>query len=357
MIMRQFALIIFLFTSALVAAAGETKYFCVVCGKGPLHGQIWRHPRGMICDECHQLENICSICGLPVLEGFTKTADGRLICKFDKADAVLDAADAKEVFADTRREVMAMYGPGFALQYPDATVNVFDVDYWSEKGRKDGLHKFGFSLTRKQPDGQCTHTVVLLSGRLRAETSATAAHEYTHLWINENRPATHDIEADTIEAICELTAYKLMAGQKTPEFQKSVLENSYTNGKIKTLVAIEREHGIGYIWNWVKNGTTATLETSSARAASLRKPAMTATNVPPPLPETLKFSGLLTIGPDRQAVINGVAFAAGDQKQIKLRDKTVTVRCREIQTAAVVLELNGSPDRVLLKKGQETLPP
>jgi hypothetical protein len=290
-------------------------------------------------------------------DGHIQTADGRPICKFDKPSAVLDADAAKEIFADTRRAVVAMYGPSFVLRYPDVTVNVFDVDYWSEKGRQDGLHKFGFSLTRRVAGGQCTHTVVLLSGRLRNETVSTAAHEYTHLWINENRPDNHAIDGDTVEAICELTAYKLMGEENLPEQQTNILESPYTNGKIKTLLAIEQANYNGYVLNWVKNGTGPTLETeSSALAASLRKPALTFTNVPPPLPKALKFSGLLTIGQNRQAVINGVAFTAGDEKQIKLRNKTVRVRCREIQDAAVVLELNGSSG-VVLKKGQEISPP
>src|SRR5882757_5316894 len=151
MIMRQLTLILFFFASVFIAPAAVTNYFCVVCGKGPLAGSIWMHPHGPICQDCYKLESRCSICGLPVKDGdgHISTADGRPICKFDKADAVLDADAAKEIFADTRRKVVAMYGPSFALRYPDVTVNVFDVDYWSEKGRKDGLHKFGFSLTRR----------------------------------------------------------------------------------------------------------------------------------------------------------------------------------------------------------------
>ena len=41
MIVRQLALILFLFAAVGVAAAAETNYFCVVCGQGPLTGRIW----------------------------------------------------------------------------------------------------------------------------------------------------------------------------------------------------------------------------------------------------------------------------------------------------------------------------
>ncbi len=71
------------------------------------------------------------------------------------------------------------------------------------------------------------------------------------------------------------------------------------------------------------------------------------------MPAGLKFSGLMTIGNDRQAVINGLAFAVGEQKSIKLKDKTVVVRCREIHGSDVVLELNGGPDPMTLQLDEE----
>ena len=250
----RLALVLFLFAAAGVAAAGETNYVCIVCGKGPLTGQIWLHPRGPICVDCEKIQEHCSICGLPVKDGdgHIKTADGRFICKFDKASAVLTLDQAKALFDQTRDDVVDLYGRTFALKDPDVTVNLFDVDYWSEKGQANSLHKFGFANTRKTAAGHCTHEVIMLSGRTREELLPVAAHEYTHLWINENRPDSHVIDGDTIEGICELTAYKLMVQKKLPAMQKRILENPYTNGKIKTLIAVEREGGTDYVLNWVK---------------------------------------------------------------------------------------------------------
>jgi hypothetical protein len=358
--MRPLALILFLFAAVFISAAAETNYFCVVCGKGPLTGRIWISKWGAVCTNCYQLENRCSLCGLPIRDGdgHIKTGDGRFICKFDKPNAVLDLAEAKEVFTDARREMVELYGSSFALNFPDVTVNLFDVDYWSELGRSDGLHKFGFASTRRTPKGHCTHEVVMLSGRLRTELAATAAHEYTHLWINENRPADHVIDGDTIEAICELSAYKLMEARAQPEQLQKILDNPYTHGEIKKLVALEKENGIGYILNWVKNGATATLETeSSALAAPVKKPAMTFTNVPAPLPVALKLSGLLLEGQSRRAIIGGVSFAAGETKSVKLQNRIVQVRCREIHDDEVVLQVDGSAKTLTLKIGEEKIVP
>jgi hypothetical protein len=349
---RQLTLILFLFAAVFTSTAAETNYFCVVCGKGPLTGHIWLHKWGVVCDDCYKLPDHCSICGLPIRtgDGAIQTDDGRFICKFDKTNAVMDVAEAREVFNDARRDLVELYGPSFALNYPDVTVRLFDVDYWSEAGRPDGLHKFGFANTRKTPGGDCTHEVVLLSGRLRNEIAATAAHEYTHLWINENRPPGHVIDSDTTEAICELSGYKLMEARAQPEQQKKILANPYTHGEILKLVEIEKENGIGYILDWVRNGTSPTLEMESpALAAPVWAGAVTFTNVPPPLPEKLQLDGLLLNGSSRRAIIDGVSFVAGEVNEVKLRHRTVQVRCREIHSTDVLLEVDGLPKLVTLK--------
>ncbi len=358
--MRPLVFILLLFAAVGMVSAEPTNYFCIVCGKGPLTGHIWLHPRGAICDDCEKIQDRCTICGLPVKpgDGHITTGDGRIICKFDKTNVVLTLDQAKELFEQTRDAVVDLYGRKFALKFPEVTVNLFDVDYWSEKGQPGGLHKFGFASTRKTEDGHCTHEVVMLSGRTREEMTAVAAHEYTHLWINENRPDSHKIDGDTVEAICELTAYELMGQKKLPEQQKRILENPYTNGKIKTLVAVEREGGTDYILNWVKNGTAETID-AVANPALLTASVSTAPFVAAPhqLPQGLKFSGIMTIGKERQAVVNGMAFAAGEQKIIKLRDRSVLVRCREIHAVDIIVELNGSSDPVILERGEEKILP
>ena len=352
--MRLLALILFLFASAFASVAAETNYFCVICGTGPLTGRIWMSKWGAICDTCYKLENHCALCGLPIVKDYVKTGDGRFICKFDKANAVLEVAEAREVFTDARRELIGLFGRGLILNFPEVTVNLFDVDYWSENGRSDGLHKFGFASTRRTPKGDCTHEVVMLSGRLRNELAATAAHEYTHLWISENCPKDHVIEADTMEAICELAAYKLMESRMQPAQMQTILDNPYTHGEIKTLVAFEKENSFGALLNWVKNGTGAKLGTpSAARAVPVTIPLLAFTNQPPPLPATLKLGGLLVNGKTGQALVSGVSFAAGDVKHVALQRRTVLVHCCEVTRTDVTLEVDGWPGKFTLKIGEE----
>jgi hypothetical protein len=335
----RFLALIFFFLTATVATAAETNYFCIICGKRPLSGRIWMSKWGAVCDDCYKLENHCSLCGLPVRpgDGCVKTGDGRYICKFDKPNTVLDNYTAREIFTATRRDLVGLFGSGFALKYPDVTVNLFDVDYWSEKGHNDGLHKFGFSSTRRSAGGECTHEVVMLSGRLRAELVATAAHEYTHLWINENCPASHVMDSDTTEAICELSAWSLMGAERQPDMQKKILENPYTHGKIKTLVALAESRGVAAILDWVKNGETASLD---APVAANWRPSPAAPSQKIRLPADLRFTGLFTIGTNDVAIINGLGFAPGERRSLWLRDGTALVLCRAVQADAVLLESN-----------------
>ena len=365
--MRALFSILILLAAVLVAAGGETNYFnpavanyhCVVCGRGPLTGRVWMSKWGPVCDDCEQLKDRCSICGLPIRDGdgHITTPDGRLICRFDKTNVVLTLDQAKDLFEQTREEVVDLYGPQFALKYPDVTVSLFDVDYWSEKQGANGLHKFGFASTRKTADGRCTHEVVMLSGRTRQEMMSVAAHEYTHLWINENRPDSHVIDSDTTEAICELTAYMLMGEKKLPDMQQRILDNPYTHGKIKTLVAVEREAGTDYVLNWVKTGTTATFD-DDGTLPSVAAPAPVVINYAPRiLPQGLKFSGIMMFGSDRQAVINGLGFAVGEQKTIHLRDQSVLLRCQAIHDTDVVVEVNRATNSLTLLQGKELLLP
>ena len=106
----------------------------------------------------------------------------------------------------------------------------------------------------------------MLSGRRRGELAATAAHEYTHLWINENRPDDAPMDPDAVEAICELAAYQLMGAERQPEMQKKILDNPYTHGKTAEMVALAEQRGMAFILNWVKNGTTTSPEAARAFA-------------------------------------------------------------------------------------------
>jgi hypothetical protein len=110
----------------------------------------------------------------------------------------------------------------------------------------------------------------------------------------------------------------------------------------------------------VINGKADTLD-EDADFAPIPTPAAAAaatfTAAPQVLPPGLKFSGIMQIGNWRQVIINGVAFAPGEQKAIKLRDKLVLVRFREMHDGDVIVQLNGSTEPLTLERGGEKLLP
>ena len=105
MILRvQVVLLLFLALCWVNECGAQTNLTCIICGKGPLVGKVWVHKRGHICDECYQLETRCSLCGLPVREGFAKTTDGRIICQFDLPNTVLSVEEARRIFNETHSD-------------------------------------------------------------------------------------------------------------------------------------------------------------------------------------------------------------------------------------------------------------
>ncbi|MEQ2009973.1 MAG: hypothetical protein ABMA26_24570, partial [Limisphaerales bacterium] len=67
---------------------------CVVCAKSPLVGKYFVHNKtNFICVECEAVPARCSICSLPAREGFSRTPDGRVICRRDLPNVVLNEAE------------------------------------------------------------------------------------------------------------------------------------------------------------------------------------------------------------------------------------------------------------------------
>ncbi|MBW8863493.1 MAG: hypothetical protein JF609_00935 [Verrucomicrobia bacterium] len=343
------AVLLFLF-AAMPTVHAYDGHICLVCGKTMTDSD--RHPCrwGYYCDDCNEETNRCDNCNMPIRDGagVVKIFDGRLICKYCRPNSVFDEDEARELFTSIHHEMVGLYGSRFDLKNQRVKVSLFDVDQWT-KNPKKGVEMGGYALSGYQPDGLPLHQVLLKGGLLRIHMEGMAAHEYTHLWINENCPITHKIEVDTVEAICDLSRYKLMESRRLKDEMNRVLINPYTDGRIKKLVEVENEKGIGYILDWVKNSTAPDFDTPEPAAPAHPHPA-TFTNTPPQLPTELKFTGLLVLGTNHEAIINGITFSMGDQKKIKLQGKTVQVRCQKIGEDEVWLQVDGRLEPVRLKK-------
>lgn len=326
----------------------QSPLTCVVCGKSPLTGQVWRHKTlgHVFCDECHQLKTRCSHCGLPARDGFAKTSDGRVFCRLDLPNVVLSTNDAVRVFHETKADLLRLTGDALALKQPHVSVTLSDVAYWSGNESASDLHRVGIAHSRLN-GGQFSHNVVLLSGQPKDDLRSVCAHEYTHLWINENRPEGRVIDPSTLEAICELAAYKLAQSRRDTNQIERLRRNPYTQGLITNLITFESHNGFEAVLAWVKTGRTPKLDVDSAGAT--RTAAWAVPSVQRALPEEVTLTGLAVSATRRVAFINGVLFAASDRKRVRLKDRTVIVKCVEIREDGVLVQVEGEAQPRALK--------
>lgn len=342
---------------ATVGVAQGEAYTCVVCGKRLLSGKSFRHPAGPVCEICAELPSRCSLCGLPIKDNFGKTQDGRFICKFDLPNTVQSEAEAQRLFEDVHNGLYRLTGGGLKLKYTAVAVSLFDVDYWNFRDGNpvpETMRRLGFSQSRPTGD-TLTHSVILLSGQFKSDTVSVCAHEFMHLWINENKTRSRILEEDTLEALCELTAYKWSVSIEDLNQQQKILENVYTHGKIKILIGLEIDYGFPAILDWVKRGTNAVLDAQTL--SQLGSPRIG--NIPPANwairaqepPQTLRLLGIIGSKTNRCALINNRQFFENNEKELILGSRTVLVKCLEIRADTVRISVDGTNAPITLTIG------
>jgi len=335
-------------------ARAQTRELCVVCGKGPLVGTIWKHPQhGTICPDCAKRDLRCDVCSLPILKDFLKTRDGRYICRFEKDDVVVEEKQAQIIFRQSVQSLLYLTRQAMRLRGPEPDVRLFDIDYWNSGS---SMRRGGFSQTRQVGD-RYTHNVILLSGLPKDELVSVSVHEYTHLWINENRDPDRLIETNTVEAICELLAYKVAERAGFTNQLERIRKNPYTQGRINELLAADRQHGLTEILRWVKTGRNATVSVSAEPAptpapaprAAVPSPAARKQPSPPAgaAPTGLSLSAIVRTTRGYRAQINGVFFESGDLKRITFNGRPANLQCLRITEDGALVSLNRSRPQTL----------
>jgi hypothetical protein len=340
-----------------LAQTQDEPFTCVVCGKRMLSGKYYRHPAGPVCEICAELPNRCSLCGLPIKDNFSKTPDGRFICKFDLPNTIKSEAEVQRLFEDVHNGLYRLTAGEMKLKYPNVAVSLFDVDYWNYQNGNpvpETMRRLGFSQSRPTGD-TLTHSVVLLSGQFKRDTESVCAHEFMHLWINENKARNRNIEEDTLEALCELTAYKWMLSIEDLNQQQKILENNYTHGTIKILVGLEKDYGFPAILDWIKRGTNSVVDAQSLSQLGSPKidaiaGAYWAARVQEPA-QTLRLLGVIGSKTKRCALINNRTFFENDEKELVLSSRTVLVKCLEIKADTVRISITGTNEPVTLTIG------
>jgi uncharacterized Zn finger protein (UPF0148 family) len=341
-------------------AAADEETRCIVCNKVIKFGTYYKyqHPtlkkEVFICADCKELKQHCSKCGLPVFETAEKIEDGRYFCPIDFPLVALDDKEIRRMFANAATELDRMSNGKMRLQNTTVTVNVFDVDYWNSKiGEKDqpSMQRHGLSTSRPVGD-KLIHTVLLHRGLWKDEMVAVCAHEFTHLWINENKPKGRMIEPQTIEAVCEVVALALMEHLQMPGQVKEIMENTYTQGRIKPAAEFYHVHGLNRVLDWVVEGKQTTFNeqdfqvaySSPSAAASWRAPGKAYRQEF----DALHLKSVIGTKEKSVALINDKTFVKGEERQMEVSGKKLLVKLLEFGDDAVTVQMEGNPEPVKL---------
>jgi hypothetical protein len=366
---RLSALCLVMLSWAFVAAGQDIK--CDICGD-TIHENyhvmedLTTYEKKKVCVACWKLENRCFICGLPVRENFETLRDGRIICERDAKAVIESEDDAKQVCQQVRDDLDRLLAR--FMTYPDTNVIVSIVNrFYLEnlfKAPGEGqacVSVYGATTSNRLPGDRIVHSVCVLSHLPKARLMAVCAHEYTHAWMGQNvsRERTAALDKDTLEAFCELVAYKYMESRQETLEMQSITRNQYTHGKIDVLIAADANFGFNSVVDWIKAGDDTKLElptlerVRAVNGAYVRAaPAPTTAALlsfpvsrPTPEPTTLVLKGISGTGNNRFALINNTTFETMEKAKVRLGQTNVMVRCLEIHNDSVTIQMDGSAEK------------
>jgi len=317
-----------------------------------------------VCMDCEALPDRCFICGLPVKADAKTLPDGRMFCARDAKEVVDSDEEAKRICDEVRTDLNRQLSR--FLTFPDTNVIVSIVDrFYLENLFKAPGHEeacvtvYGATHTHHLPNGRFIHSVSVLSYLKPARLMAVCAHEYTHTWIGQNVSAGRQtaLDRDTLEAFCELVAYKYMESLNETSEMQVIRENSYTKGQILTLIEADNRYGFDAIVEWMKNGEDFKLDWAGLdRVRTLQgDPEKTETpfaalfyvpvTVPTPVPDTLELKGISGPALHRYVIINDATFRPLEKARVRVGQTNVAVRWLEIRDKSVLIQVNDSIEK------------
>ena len=174
------------------------------------------------------------------------------------------------------------------------------------------------------------HEMSLLSGLPLAGFNATCAHEYAHVWLNENLSAARrkTISSDAVEGFCELIAYLLMDAEMENGQKEWIKLNAYTRGQIELFIEAEQLYGFNDVLKWIRYGTDDRLsgdELGRLRRVELPQPTApplrelaNAANPHSVARETLTLKAIFWNQQQSLAIINDQTFGLQQQREVRL---------------------------------------
>lgn len=343
------------------AAQGDK---CASCGQ-PLGFKVFliydkvAEVKQPICPACSNLPNWCFACNLPVGGKHYRVGDGRVLCERDAKAAVLSEEEARQVCEQTKEELTGLLNK--YMTWPtNLAVRIVDRVEMEILFKTPGYENtcgsvYGFYKKKGTNDvDRYAHTVNVLSAQTKAGLMATAAHEFTHAWVDENVPESRKMEPDAEEGFCELVAYKLMEQQNFDYQRRWIKTNTYTRGYIDLLLQADSQFGLYTVVQWVKAGEDRGLTEDSVdrirlvktlKAAPTGQLLVLTQSVPTPVPDTLVLKGISGSAKRRLAIINDATLEKNEESKVRVGTSNVVVRCLEITDKSVVITINGAAEK------------
>lgn len=320
----------------------------------------------IMCRFCHQLDERCEICSLPVLpKTGLRLPDKRVFCPDHAKTVVVEPGQASSVFSKAKDEAMDLLRQYPPLPHLNITFHmVTREDFVREYRRTPGIDNpytvAGLTIPRRDENGQWIFDVYVVHGLSDDTFLATCAHEYAHTWLTERETQVRQVHKDTVEGFCELIAYKVASKLGMDREMTRILENPYSRGQVNALVAAEKEYSFYKIVRWMTDGVDSWVDVEKMpRLLALRDG--TKEEEPPVIlnwapvqrtqaPQNLILKGLSGTGNHRFALINDATLAANEEGKVRVGTSNLIVRCLLINSNSVTIQVRGeaTPRQLLL---------
>ncbi|HZV36901.1 MAG TPA: hypothetical protein VFB72_20155 [Verrucomicrobiae bacterium] len=317
-----------------------------------------------VCSNCYAIEARCFYCKMPVLDGYKKLSDGRYICARELKTVVESDDEAKEICQRVESDLDRLLSRFLTIPDGNIQLSLQDTYHMQELGSvRDSEFScatvFGVTGSHPQPNHKFVHTVDLLSYMTRPHLMAVCAHEYTHCWMNQTISLDREraLDRNTLEAFCELVAFKYMDSLHEDAEMEYIKHNGYTQGKILVLIEADKKYGFGTVMDWLADGEDPTLALANidrvravrshyvAPLAPQTQGLVYGSAVKTPVPDTLELKGISGVGQHRFALINNATFETMEKGKVRVGQKALNVTCLEIGTDYVTIQVEGSAQK------------
>jgi hypothetical protein len=312
------------------------------------------------CPECHLITRYCSLCKLPVKEGYTEVGDGRYLCARDAKTVILDTNEGLQACQEARPELDRLFSRFMTFPTTNVVLSIVDQVHMEELHSQPGFERqcplvLGYTRSVMMRDGGWKHPIAILSALPRARLMAVYTHELAHAWTSENVSPNRRMIQDSAEGFCELIACRLMEHLQETNAVGFIKTNNYTRGQIALFLEAYDTYDLNRILDWMKYGEDDRLFPAdldrirridlALQTVQVSRPAPAGpppAAVQTPVPDRLTLIGISGTGKRRLALINDCTLAENEEAKVRVGGTNVTIRCVEIRADSVIIQLVGA---------------